>query len=376
MMATRMVRIGYFPARSGNPYLRLFYAALERRGVATAVGIAVSDLPGVPRRADLDIVHLHWNVERLWHSERPAVIAPGDPRFRLRRWLHRAGVVRGERSGLEACADWLRHLRRAGRRVVWTVHELEPPEAGSPLDRDGHALLARHADLLLCHSEHTRREILQRWSPACPIEVMAIGNYDEVFSCASSQPATLRRRFGLDADRPVVAPFSAGSGATRAWTWRRAPLRHWVLPCRWSSPEPSLAESCAARGRGVHQGRSFRACHRSLALGRGVLRVGCAADLLVLRVRIGHRERGADGGVLDGSRRSRVDLPYFREVAARHGDAMRLVGTEDPDALARGIIEMLQVPSAARTRAARAAADRTTWDSVVEPFVRSAILRT
>jgi glycosyltransferase involved in cell wall biosynthesis len=96
---------------------------------------------------------------------------------------------------------------------VVTVHDLtlvEHPEWHEPskVRYFGHAIsyAARHADRLICVSEHTARRLRERYSPACPVDVIPHGIDHGRFApsepspgadAAALAPLALPERYGL-----------------------------------------------------------------------------------------------------------------------------------------------------------------------------------
>src|SRR5439155_15164215 len=108
-------------------------------------------------RRDIDILHFHWRADRYYALRRPladGVPPPPAPRFQgIRSWLK-----------LVAFAGRIAAARLLGYRLVWTIHEVYPPESftrppgavSRRIDRLGGRLLSRKCDLLLAHDVSTR----------------------------------------------------------------------------------------------------------------------------------------------------------------------------------------------------------------------------
>src|SRR5262249_6213237 len=101
-----MIRVASFPYAAGtNPYLALYYRALEPHGIRVTLDARLEDRFVMARQGEFDVLHLHWTHEALWRR-------PGGLLSRFR--------------GLAGAVRFLRLLRRLGKPLVWTVHDLEP----------------------------------------------------------------------------------------------------------------------------------------------------------------------------------------------------------------------------------------------------------
>ena len=152
-------------------------------------GHPVEDAPGLTvrwlwrRRRAVGFLHFHWRPDlyyALIRREGP------PPRFQgPRSWLRLPGFA------LAAGA-----ARRLGYRVVWTIHEVYPPEhARRPpgavsrrLDRVAARLLARSSHLLLAHEEPVARRARRELGLGDRgIEVVPHSSYDGVYAARRSR---------------------------------------------------------------------------------------------------------------------------------------------------------------------------------------------
>lgn len=160
------VRVAAFPTGKLNPYHRLLYGALAKRGIE-AVDDATLDARWLWReRNRVSILHFHWDK---WYYESGS----RRPRFReLRSW---ARVARY--AGLLALA------RILGYRIVWTVHEVVPHETRNPRrDVLAGTILAQVSHALMAHDSGTV-ERATRILGAAPgrIAVVPHGSYVNVY---------------------------------------------------------------------------------------------------------------------------------------------------------------------------------------------------
>jgi beta-1,4-mannosyltransferase len=175
------LRVAPFPADAGAPYLRLLHGALSERGVELVELRSVSEAARAER---VDVVHLHW-LEYL--------IAGGPLRSALR------GV---------RLARALRRLRRSGKRVVWTVHNLRSHERRHPLVEDVAARAAlRSADHVIAHSRYAARRVGESYGAGRGLEVVPHGNFVGFYPPPRRSRAQTRTALGLEPDAFVYLVF-------------------------------------------------------------------------------------------------------------------------------------------------------------------------
>lgn len=203
----RPLRITTFPDwRDVNPYQQLLSEALGRQGLQNTLpagyrrGLplwrAVSSAAARP-----DILHLHWPSAYL-RSQRPAL---------------RAAYC------LRTLAD-LRLVKRAGIRVVWTVHNLVTHDTPTPrLERWFSARLARLADRLIVHSEAAQDLVIkQLGADTAKIAVIPLGPYCDAYGALPDRAAA-RAALGIGPEVPValffglIRPYKGVPALLRAW---------------------------------------------------------------------------------------------------------------------------------------------------------------
>lgn len=343
------IRIASWPRPGINPYCQLYYGALARFGVEVEYLDDVRALAG-PLRFAYDAVHFHWNIEGVWRA------FGRNPMRRL--------------QGLAAWVRVLRRLRNAGIPILWTAHELSPPEEATWIDRLGYRLCARFADLCICHSEVCRQDVLRRFAiPEARTLVVPIGAYDGVLTPRRSAADTRARRGWTDAGRVLlcfgyqrprkglevvlaampllgrdyhlVIQCSTRGGARRKWlrglqdTWRDAPnvtFLHEELDGADLADLLHAADGVVLPYLEIVGSAALAAC---LTAGRGVVV---------------------------------SDLPYFRESLAPEPDAGVFFRPGDPRDLARAVETFFSIDRAAREGAMRRLADDRRWDRVVTPI--------
>ena len=343
-----MFRVITYPPRLAdgpNPYGRLFQRAMAEHGVEF-VGDLVRAGPRVQNPAGaFDAAHFHWSVEDLWRTSR------GFPYS----WKRVADFYR-----------LLRGLRRAGKAVLWTVHNLAHHEGATRVDRVGYGLLGRAADLCLFHSDWARREF--RAGRSDRAVVMPHGNYDGAFPPAAPAAAA-RLVLGIPADRRVVLclgllrPYKGLEVAAGAVGRLGDPYHLVVAGPPAAASGPGLVDRLAEAA-----GGRLTALPRRLS-DQEVADLHAAADCVALPY---HRVTGS-GAILTAATLGRgvvaSDLPYFREQVAAEPGMAELFAPGDPGDLARAVGEFFRGPAGERHAAARRLADRYPWGRVVEPVV-------
>jgi beta-1,4-mannosyltransferase len=184
VQSERPLRVAVVVLDPWNVYQRLLHAALAEH--------AVSTLAGRPtpwwvwrRRADFDVVHLHW-IEFV---------------------LNRRGGRPFAFAALLAAVSSLAFARRLGKRVVWTVHNPEPHDRIHPrLERALFRAAARLSDVLVVHTATSGAVVRARLRAAGRIVVMPHGNYIGVYPPAAGRDA-MRARYGLRDDDLVLLAF-------------------------------------------------------------------------------------------------------------------------------------------------------------------------
>jgi len=179
----RPVRVARFPRNRGqNPYLGLLDEALSSFGVELGAEPPFTLSWLWRARREIHVLHFHWRPDFYYAWCRPAAYSRDPPPAALQglgSWI--TLVLFGVR---------LAAARLLGYRLMWTVHEIYPPENNNRppgsisrrIDRLGGRLLARVSDVLYAHDSATAeraREELGR--PAKGIEVVPHGSFIGVY---------------------------------------------------------------------------------------------------------------------------------------------------------------------------------------------------
>ena len=328
------------PADCPNPYLRLFYQALEPAGVTVAEPLNVNDHWLREHAPAVDAIHIHW-PETIW---RPTPAAAGT----LKRIV---GLL-----------SFLRLAGRLGIKRVWTVHNIVPHEARTGVDFLGSLALARSADLLICHSEETAEAVRRRYRPRGSIVVMHHGNFAGVYPQPRPREMVLRD-IGLDPNRPVVAclgeqrPYKGLDVARAAFERLGGAVQLIVAGQPHAEMPPILADLRSTDAVVLNR----RVSDQEFA------DITSAADIVWLPY---HHVTGSSvilASLTLGTAVVASDLPFFREVLEQEGPAGRLAPAGDAAAVAVATMALLQIPRDARRAAALAIAARFDWTDTVTP---------
>jgi glycosyltransferase involved in cell wall biosynthesis len=182
-----------------NPYIGLLSEGLASAGAEVCNQRVLT--PNLLREPiSPHVIHLHWverydlplqlqprasaglrrRVERI--ALRPA---NAGPLYWVRRW-----------SRLRTLFDLLTEHRRAGGRIAYTVHNLDPHDAGFAPERWASRAMLAWADVLHVHDQATADEIRQRHPAARRIEVIPHGHYLAAYPNTLDRGAA-RLRLGL-----------------------------------------------------------------------------------------------------------------------------------------------------------------------------------
>jgi beta-1,4-mannosyltransferase len=343
-----MIRVLSFPNKHRNPYFRLFYDALAPYGVTVSYTDRIADMLVSPGAAHFDVLHLHWSIERLW----------------------RRGRTRTERA---VCAlrwwSFLRSVRKAGIRIVWTAHEVFPPEGGGWLDVVGYALCGLHCDLCICHSSLSRRMVGRRCLvPRRRTIMLPIGTYAGVVPPPNGRAVT-NERYGLSPGSRLLVCFGdlrPRKGVEVAIRAASLLGKEYELVVVGDAPSTvlkpwvqSLQERFPSKG------------NVRVSIGRlddqELADLVGAADCVLLPYLEIFASSTLSLSIALGRGVVASDLPYFREVLALEPDAGVLAQPADPEALASAVREFFDKPAEVRHEAARTLGTRLAWDRLIPP---------
>jgi beta-1,4-mannosyltransferase len=341
-------RFGVFPystrrERSGCLYTEHFYDALEPFGVMP-VTMEVEDRWLAENKERVQGIHLQW-LEHLWGDS-------ATPSWRRLKQI--LGLWR-----------FLRLARKYGLLRIVTAHNHEPHEGSDWVHRLGFKMVARNADLIICHSRCAARLFAEDYRPRGQLMVMYIGNYDGVFPAAVSSQDTFAK-LGLNPELPMVCCLGLlrdYKGLDLAFEGVRR-LRGKVQLVVGGLPHPGFdveaLRKLAQRTPGsVIVDRELNSQEYS--------DVAAASEAVLLPYR---RITGSAALLAAWSLGRGVvtsDLPFFREMIENHPEAGTLFSTGNPESLAQKLMEYVRIPSERRERAALGRAQDLSWAKCIQP---------
>jgi glycosyltransferase involved in cell wall biosynthesis len=327
-----------------NPYQLRLHESLERRGVRFLPHASLRPLWVRTERRRLDVVHLHW----------PEFVGWGGGGRLVR-------ALRAHARGL-LLVRALRAYRRAGVRIVWTVHNLRPHESRWPwLDRLLYGTAVRVADRLVVHSPTAAERVAQTMGRSEGVVVAPLGNFDGTYPAERRTRAEMRAALGVPEEAFVYLSF----GQIRPYkripelisAFRAAADERCVLIVAGSMTDPETADAVRAAAAGDARVRldarfvpEQEVAGLHLAADAAVIpyREVFSSAALMLALTFGLPVVAPrSGAALDAAEPPAVEL--FEE--GRLADALRAVRSGDQPA---------------RREAARAAAARASWDTIGE----------
>ena len=344
------LHVAEFPARVGdleNPYRSLFDDALSTRFELTYSTFEPNAAWAHEHGRQLTLVHIHW-PEGLWR----------DP------YADHAAEARA----VTALDDALTICHALGARVVWTVHNHVHHDGVSDADRAGYATLARHAQMVVCHSDWSARYVRSTYGSRVPVVVMPIGSFGAVHPAGRPREQVVRE-LGLDAARPVAVcagQLRGYKGLDTAIDGCLAGAGVWQLaivgrPGPFFDPD-DLRRRVAARPDVV-------AITEHVSNDRfGELLAAADVVLLPYEGITGSSVPPAAWAVGTPVVASR--LPYFEELLAGRPYLGRLFEPGDPAGLAAAVAEVLSWPSSPVAAATSVAASDVAWNTITKPIVR------
>jgi glycosyltransferase involved in cell wall biosynthesis len=223
------VRVAFFPNHRGwNPYLDLLEAGLA------GLGVEVVDAPRLPYRdwlgrREADVLHLHW-----LHV------------------LYRGPDLRSSLAGAARLVAQLTVAKRAGYRVVWTVHNLRAHDGRyGRLDRWVTGRVAWLADAVLVHCSAAAAALAAEHGRRHGVLVAPHGHYIGAYPDRVTRDEA-RAWLGLGAGETVflylgqLRPYKGLSGLVDAFAALPAPEARLVVAGRLHHKDPGEAAGLLA----------------------------------------------------------------------------------------------------------------------------------
>lgn len=384
-MSSDFLVIASLPGRGGaNPYVDLFYNSLQPHGIKLYAEPVIDHAWGSSHFKHIDAIHIHW-PEYIWRQTSPTrtqnpfrrflrTYVPGIwrafdmiDRFGRLEQVRRMQKVKNRWFSLLRFHRFLRQASRANVRVIWTLHNLESHENYDVVDQVGFRLLARYSDLIICHSENSKKTCIKTYQPRCPVVIMPHGNYDGTYPSPRPRDQVLTE-LGLDPKLPVAGCV----GSLRQY-------KGFDLACQAIMLLGGKVQLLCA-GAPYHNFplAEFEQFIDSIP---GAVLVAhqltdqefadyCAASDVIL---LPYRKITGSGALLAALTLRRgvvaADLPFFREVLNGYPDAGILVEPENTAALAEGITQYLAIDNIRRESAARRLADSYDWSLVITSVI-------
>jgi beta-1,4-mannosyltransferase len=341
------INIAYYPSHAiqDNPYFDLYHGALKKYGIGICNGSINNDFLR-SHHEEFGAFHIQWGPENIW---------------RLRGYST-AARARGVFGLMRFC----RLSRSLGIKLLWTVHDLEHHEGSDSIDRWGHWVLSKYADLIICHSDWCRHELMRRFSSA-PSRILVIphGNYDGAYP--QPRPREIvRTEWGLDLDSPLMLCFGLirpYKGYDLAIDVMNELGDRYQLLVAGHPTVPDFSSYLKMRAQKL----------KKVRLHLQKLTIQQVADLLHATdcILFPYRKitgSGALSAALTFERGVVVsDLPYFQETLAEEQEAGEFFSVGDACALESAIVRFFSLSIDRRQAAARRLADLHSWDRVVKP---------
>jgi len=173
-----------FPVDLTNPYQKLFYAALRPHGFIWDIEAEQRGWRVPPMRG-ADILHLHWDIQDLCY----------DPH-----------LFTSFKMVIRLLLDIL-HLRKTGKKLVWTCHNLRPHEPGHALtDWLARFLLAQLSHVVLSHCQWAKQRLRRRYFRRRRVYFIPFGPYRPAYR-APEKRSEARAKLGIDENTFVYLFF-------------------------------------------------------------------------------------------------------------------------------------------------------------------------
>jgi beta-1,4-mannosyltransferase len=340
-----VVRWAHWPHKTTSPYFPQFYGALRPHGVVPVA--TMGNEVGWLATEQADVLHFHW-PDSFWRRD--------------------FGRYLGRVKGIWNAREYLRTAKRAGLKIVWTVHNHDAHEGGDWLDVMGYRILAREANLIICHTRWSADAVVRTYHPPGTIVVMSHGNMEGIYPVPRPR-ATVAAELGLDPERPIVSCL----GYLRRY-------KGLELACQavqhLQGEVQLLVAGPPRRGYNLRPVRDAAAALPNVILldrwttNQEFADFAAASDAVLLP----YTQVTTSGALLAawtlGSGVICSDLPFFRELLPEPSAAGRLFSANSSASLAEAIRSYVSIPREERHAAAIGQSRKYSWATCVRPVVQ------
>lgn len=378
------IKIASYPGRGcSNPYIDLFYNALERHGIEL-LGEIKFDLDWLKENSNkLDCIHLNW-PEMLWINYQPS--SSNKIRFYLRSHVPGAWRIYNiidyfkknifykkyskfykKIKGILYFRNFVKYAKQQKKCIIWTFHNSEIHEGSDLIDKIGYYYLAQVADILIFHSEIAKKDCIRSFHPKHELVFMPHGNYIGFYPPPRPRDVILKD-LGIISDIPIVSCL----GGLRDYKGLDIACEAMELLdgkaqflCA-GSPHPDFDLPYLKK---IISSLPNALLIPHLLTNQEFSDYSHISDIILLP----YRRITGSGALLAALSFSRSivasDLPYFREILANKTTISLLVDKNNPQALANGIIELLKIDKIERQREAKLLAETFDWENVIHDVV-------
>lgn len=378
------------PKKLRNPYLDLFYNALQKQGIYLQSGLEINPTWIVENNQSIQGIHLHW-PEDFWRNY-PADIPVVKKRRGLIRFLHNniPFVWRLTKSTLESPDEpnykrpkgtinkckglinlfrFLRLARKYDIQVAWTFHNTQSHEGDDYLDKIGYMITAKMANLIILHSASSRADFTKRYSSNGKKTTMPIGNYKDVYPSPRDK-ATVFKELGLNETLPMVSCIGMirdYKGIDTACEAIKSLNGRCQLLIAGAPHDTFDLDKLTTNVNNIPGTKLIP----QFVSDQDFADYSAASDLILLP----YQRINGSSALLAALTFSRgvvaSDLPYFREIIGGTPNAGRLFKQGDPVALADAITSFLEVDELTRNSSAETLCTNYDWDNVITDVAKA-----
>lgn len=373
-------KIASYPGRGcPNPYIDLFYDALEPHAIEL-LGDSKVNLDWLKENiSQLDGLHFHW-PEIVWINYYPSpsrtirtflrTHVPGAWRIynyidylQNYDWYKKYIRLLYKIKGILYLRKFLKTAKQHKKCIIWTFHNSEIHEGSDLIDYMGYYYLSQVADIIIFHSEVAKKDCISHFHPKHELVVMPHGNYIGFYPQPRPRD-TILKDLGINNDIPIVSclgglrDYKGLDTACEAMALLNGKVQFLCA----GPPHPAFDLSSLEK--------LMSTLPKALLIPRLLTNqefsdYAYISDIILLP----YRKITGSGALLAALSFSRSvvasDLPYFREILANKTTVGLLVEKNNPQALANGILKLLKIDKVDRQREAKLLAETFDWDKVI-----------